>query len=113
MRGCPIGCLTATYDQHALGKQYMPDVQRGQDWGLWLQLTRSGIEAHRYPGCHGVYSVAQRSLSSRKLSKALDIYRIYRRQERMTPLSAVRYLIPHAASAAFKRYGASTGNDAR
>lgn len=55
LRSCPIGCLTAAYNQKALGKAYMPRVARGQDWALWLLLTRDGTPAMRYPGTEAVY----------------------------------------------------------
>ncbi|MFH7321517.1 glycosyltransferase family 2 protein, partial [Desulfurivibrio sp. D14AmB] len=56
LEGCPIGCLTAMYDSEALGKRFMPEVRRGQDWGLWLQLARICEEIAAYPGAHAVYS---------------------------------------------------------
>ena len=103
LRGCPIGCLTVAFDQVALGKRFMPEVQRGQDWGLWLALTRDGTVAQRYPGCHAYYHRADDSLSSAKFSKAADIYRIYREQERLGPVRALYYLVPHVIGALTKR----------
>ena len=103
LRGCPIGCLTVAFDQTALGKQYMPDVRRGQDWGFWLALTRNGTIARRYPGCHAYYRQSKDSLSSAKLGKVVDIYRIYRRQERIGPVRCAWYMFPHVFSALTKR----------
>ncbi len=98
LRGCPIGCLTAAYDQEALGKVYMPDVRRGQDWGLWLALTRLGGPARKYPGLHAIYHTGGESLSANKVAKARDIYRIYRGQERLSPLSSCWFLMHHVIS---------------
>ena len=95
LRGCPIGCLTAAYDQHALGKVFMPDVRRGHDWGLWLALTRDGAVARRFPGVEAVYSVGRRSLSGAKLRKTADIYRIYRQQEGLGRRRSLRLLFRH------------------
>ena len=103
LRGCPIGCLTAAFDQTVLGKQYMPDVRRGQDWGFWLALTRDGTIARRYPGCHAYYRHSKGSLSSAKIGKVGDIYRIYREQERIGPARSVWYLFPHVFGALTKR----------
>lgn len=103
LRGCPIGCLTVAFDQAALGKRYMPDMRRGQDWGCWLALTRDGTVARRYPGCHASYHRARGSLSSAKLSKAADIYRIYREQEHIGRLRSLYYLVPHVMGALSKR----------
>ncbi len=92
LNGCPIGCLTASYNQEQLGKIYMPLVRRGQDWGLWLALTRNGTPALKYPGVEAVYFSRAGSLSSNKLLKCLDIYRIYREHEQINPLLAMQYL---------------------
>ena len=102
LRGCPIGCLTVAFDQKALGKRYMPEVRRGQDWGLWLELTRDGVTGHRYPGCHAVYHRAKNTLSSAKFRKAADIYRIYRSQEKLGWLQSLNYLQRHVFSAMTK-----------
>jgi glycosyltransferase involved in cell wall biosynthesis len=42
LRGCFIGCLTAVYDTHLIGKVYLPPIIRGQDYGLWLKILRNG-----------------------------------------------------------------------
>jgi teichuronic acid biosynthesis glycosyltransferase TuaG len=103
LRGCPIGCLTVAFDQKALGKQYMPDVRRGQDWGFWLALTRDGTTARRYPGCHAYYHYSKGSLSSAKFEKVADIYRIYREQERIGPVRSAWYMVPHVFGALTKQ----------
>lgn len=95
LRSCPIGCLTAAYDQEILGKRYMPAVCRGQDWGLWLELTRDGTRAYKYPGNHAIYRKHRRSLSGAKLQKAIDMYRIYYAKERLGVLRSLGYLQRH------------------
>lgn len=102
LHGCPIGCLTAAYDQEALGKVYMPDVWRGQDWGLWLALTRLGGPARKYAGVHAVYHTGGNSLSANKLRKLRDIYAIYREQEHYGALRSGWYLAHHAMNAVLK-----------
>lgn len=94
--GCPIGCLTAAYDQERLGKRFMPEVGRGHDWGLWLDLTRDGTIARKYPGTEAVYHVRRRSLSKHKLRKARDIYSLYRGQEGMGRLRSSWLLALHS-----------------
>jgi teichuronic acid biosynthesis glycosyltransferase TuaG len=103
LRGCPIGCLTVAFDQTTLGKKYMPDVRRGQDWGFWLALTRDGAVAQRYPECHAHYYRGVDSLSSAKFVKVADIYRIYREQERIGPVRTLYYLFSHVFGALTKR----------
>lgn len=96
LRSCPVGCLTAAYNQEALGKRYMPAVARGQDWGLWLALTRNGVRGMRYPGVEAVYVCGGESLSANKLSKGRDMYRIYRQYERFGRLRAFWHLARHS-----------------
>ena len=103
LRGCPIGCLTVAYDQSVLGKRFMPEVRRGQDWGFWLELTRDGTVGRRYPGSHARYSHGGGSLSSAKLGKAADIYRIYRENEKVGPARTLYYMLPHLFGALTKR----------
>lgn len=100
---CPIGCSTAAYHQGALGKQYMPAIRRGQDWALWLALTRRGAEARKYPGCEVIYYKRENSLSARKLSKALDIYRIYTVEEKIGRLFSAYLLARHALNVVAKK----------
>ncbi|TVP82129.1 glycosyltransferase family 2 protein [Thioalkalivibrio sp.] len=104
LRGCPIGCLTAAYNQEALGKSYMPRVARGQDWALWLALTRDGTRAMKYPGTEAVYQRGKGSLSANKLSKSLDMYQIYRQQERIGAARAIGYLASFSINSLRKRW---------
>jgi hypothetical protein len=61
----------------------MPASKRAEDWAMWLELTRCGIEPRKYPGCHVVYYKWSDSLSSQKLLKAIDMYQIYTAQEKI------------------------------
>ncbi len=93
LKGCPIGCLTVAYNQEYLGKIYMPNIRRGQDYALWLIIMRSGIEAHRYPGILANYRITDNSLSKNKVKKSLDIFNIYHKQEKLGLLQSIYYLI--------------------
>ncbi len=95
LRSCPIGCLTAVYDSEKLGKVYMPNVRQGQDWGLWLALTRDGTKAYKYPGCEAYYHVGENSLSANKLQKGLNMYRIYKHEEHLSFISSIWFLFRH------------------
>lgn len=41
-----IGCLTAMYDTHKLGKCYMPLIRKRQDMGLWLSILKNIPKAY-------------------------------------------------------------------
>ena len=103
LRGCPIGCLTAAYNQEELGKRYMPGVKSGHDWGLWLDLTRGGVRARKYPGLEASYTNGKASLSSRKFRKVKNVYLIYRENEELSRTGAVLRTIEHSLIAAAKK----------
>lgn len=104
LRECPVGCLTVAYDTDVFGKQYMPDVRRGQDWGLWLKLMRLGTaDARRYPGIHAVYHRTPGSISSGKFRKARDVWYIYRTQEGLSRRQAFLNFVRLACNSALKR----------
>lgn len=44
-----IGCLTAVYDTHFLGKKYMPLIRKRQDMGLWLEILKNVPRAYCLP----------------------------------------------------------------
>jgi len=103
LKRCPIGCLTAVYNQQELGKLYMPNVRSGQDWGLWLALTRQGVKAYKYPGVSARYYVGTNSLSSNKLKKSLSIFKIYREHEKLSLISTCKYLVLHTINVLKKK----------
>mgnify|MGYP005993589457 CR=1 FL=1 len=41
-----ISCLTAMYDVRKIGKRYMPDLRRKQDYALWLSILKDDIKAY-------------------------------------------------------------------
>lgn len=84
LRTCPIGCLTAIYDAGLLGKQYMPDLDKGQDYALWLQILKKTPVAHGIDAILGQYRTGRPSLSSNKISKALSIWKLYREIENLS-----------------------------
>lgn len=103
LQGCPIGCLTVMYNQEKIGKHYMPVVKSGHDWGLWLQITGSGVTARKYPGLYAAYSNGRSSLSSRKFRKIMYVYRIYRTSRNLSRASSIIFTLQHIITAAAKK----------
>jgi len=99
---CPIGCLTAIYNQELLGKIYMSKVRQGQDWSLWLKITKNGIVARKYNGVLAVYSIEEGSLSSNKKAKLINMFKIYREQQFGYFMSSL-YLIAHSINIILKK----------
>lgn len=95
---CQIGCLTAVYNQDTLGKLYMSDIRQGQDWSLWLKITRIGIIAYRSPECDAYYTVSKDSLSSFKLKKLINMFKIYRYSEELSVIKSLWFLSRHSVN---------------
>jgi len=83
----------------------MPLVKSGHDWGLWLELTREGIRAWKYPGVEAAYSNGRPSLSSRKFRKVFNIYRIYRETQGFSRARSVFRAVQHSVVALAKKAG--------
>lgn len=41
-----ISCLTAMFDVRKVGKLYMPDIRRKQDYALWLSILKRGFPSY-------------------------------------------------------------------
>jgi teichuronic acid biosynthesis glycosyltransferase TuaG len=84
LHGNPIGCLTAIYDTARLGKVEMPDVQRRQDYGLWLAILKRIPSALGLPEVLADYRVRPGSLSANKFVGARATWAVYRDLEGMS-----------------------------
>ena len=83
-----IGCLTAVYDIHAIGKNYMPLIKARQDYGLWLSILKKQAFAYCLPESLAMYrDHTSGSLSSSKLSNLKHNWQLFREVE---GFSAVR-----------------------
>jgi len=73
-----IGCLTAIYDTRELGKVYMPDSRKRQDWALWLAILEKTDRARGLQIPLAAYRRRENSLSRNKLSLMGDNYRFFK-----------------------------------
>lgn len=72
-----IGCLTAIYDTHTIGKFYQPNIKKRNDYALWLSILNKNrnIKGYCLNEITSKYRVNNYGLSSNKIS-ALKYYRI-------------------------------------
>lgn len=63
-----IGCLTAIYDTQKVGKIFMPDLRKRQDWGLWLKVLEKCQVAYGMKEPLAVYRIHAFSISRDKRS---------------------------------------------
>ena len=93
LRNNYIHCFTAIYDSHILGKLYMPEIRKRQDWALWINIlstigsTRGIIEPL------GLYRKRDNSISSNKLQLLKYNWRIYRKHLGFSFLKTIGYML--------------------
>ncbi len=103
LSGCFIGCSTAVYDVDMVGKLYMPPLMRAQDYGLWLNILRSGHIALGINQILALYRERPGSLSSSKLRKAYYQWRIYRNLEKISMAKTVKLFCQYGVKGIHKK----------
>ncbi len=86
-----IGCLTAVYDTQKLGKVYMPDILKRQDYALWLDILKKVPYAYGLNEPLAYYSVRSRSLSGNKIATSRYNWKMYREIEKLPIYKAIYY----------------------
>ena len=100
-----IGCLTGMYSVAALGRRFMPDLRKRQDYGLWLSLLRDGTVARGLDEPLALYREQRAgSLSgSSRLSLVRYNWELYRRVEQLSLARSVWALGQATVRSSLKR----------
>lgn len=72
-----VGCLTAIYDTKALGKMFMPDIRKRQDWVLWINIIKRLRVVQGISEPLAIYTVRKDSISSKKLNLVKYTWIVY------------------------------------
>ena len=86
-----IGCLTAMYDTQKLGKVYMPDILKRQDFALWLTILKKIPYAYGLDESLAYYRVRTASVSSNKILASKYNWKLYREVEKLPLHKAIYY----------------------
>lgn len=92
---CDIGCLTAIYDSHKIGKLLMPVVNH-EDYALWLKILKKGFIAHGLNEPLAIYRVRKNSVSGNKLKAIKFQWNIYRNIEKLSLIDSMYYFTKYA-----------------
>jgi glycosyltransferase involved in cell wall biosynthesis len=87
-----IGCLTAMYDTKTLGKRYMPDIRKRQDYAMWLMILKCIPYAVCIPEVIGYYRQRKNSISSNKIDMLRYNYSVFHDLLNLSPLKSVYYV---------------------
>ena|SRR5690606_25332519 len=83
LKTCSIGCLTAVYDTHKLGKIYMPTNTKREDFATWLQILKKFDYAYGINEVLAQYRVYNSQTSAKKAKMAKENWRLYRDIEKL------------------------------
>lgn len=86
-----IGCLTVIYDTEKIGKVYMPDILKRQDFGLWLKILKKVPYAYGLDEPLAYYRVRTTSVSSNKMLASKYNWKLYRKVEKLPIHKAIYY----------------------
>lgn len=81
LKTCSIGCLTAVYDTEKLGKVYMPENTKREDYATWLSILKEGEFAYGVNEVFARYRVYSDQSSAKKIKMAKENWRLYRNVE--------------------------------
>lgn len=97
-----IGCLTAMYDTHKVGKLFMPDIRKRQDYGLWLKILKKVPHAGGMKEVLSLYRDRKNSISSNKISLLSYNWEIFRKHENMSSAKSFYFLMSNVLHSFFK-----------
>lgn len=102
LKTCPIGCLTAIYDTDKIGKVYMPEIRKRQDYGLWLKIFQIIGSTKGMNENLAYYRVRSNSVSSNKFTAAKYHYKVLRQVGKVPLIKAWYYFLHYALNGVFK-----------
>lgn len=91
LRRTEIGCLTAVYDTELVGKMYMPDLPRSQDYALWLSILKQGHKSQPVGEVLAYYRIHDSNISKNKWKKIPFHWMVLRHYEGLSLIKAGWY----------------------
>ena len=88
-----IGNLTGLYNAKKLGKIYMPEIRKRQDWVMWLRAIEIGGNAIGIKQSLAYYRIREHSVSSNKLQLIKHNFNVYNSVLEFGWLKSVGYMI--------------------
>ncbi len=86
-----ISCLTAIYNCESIGKFYMSEHRRKQDYALWLGILKSGVVSHPVDQVLAYYRQTPHSATSNKWKLILKHVSFLRETQGLGLIKAIYY----------------------
>ena len=97
-----LGCLTVMYDVEKVGKRYFKELEKNEDYVLWLEIVKNVKTIFGLKENLAYYRVLDNSRSSNKAKTAKVRWEIYRKVEKLPFLNSVYYFLHYAVRAVLK-----------
>ena len=97
-----LGCLTVMYDIEKVGKRYFKELEKNEDYVLWLEIVKDVKKIFGLKENLAYYRVLENSRSSNKAKTAKVRWEIYRKVEKLPFLNSVYYFLHYAVRAVLK-----------
>lgn len=103
MKNTIIGCSTVMIDTTIINNVFVPNFRTSEDTAMWLNILKKGFLAYAIEQPLTSYRIRQHSASSNKLKAASDLWRVYRKQEKLSLFKAIGCFVSYAFHAIKKR----------
>ena len=97
-----LGCLTVIYDAKKIGKRYFKELEKNEDYVLWLEIVKDVNTIYGLKENLAYYRVLDNSRSSNKAKTAKVRWEIYRKVEKLPFLKSIYYFLHYAIRAVLK-----------
>lgn len=91
-----IGCLTAIYDVEKIGKIYMQNAYKREDYATWLHILKQIQSTQGMLESTAQYRIYNHSVSANKLKMAYYQWKVYRENEHLGIFKSVYYFLNYA-----------------
>lgn len=88
-----ISCLTAIYDCKMIGKYYMTEHRRKQDYALWLNILKSGVKSYPIDQELAFYRQSKTSATHNKTRLIAKHYEFLKETQNFNTFQAIYYTI--------------------
>lgn len=103
-KGNFIGCLTTVYDTLVLGKIFIVDAPKREDFETWLYILKKIKYANNVPTILATYRLRTNSFSSNKRKLIKYHWNVYRNVEKISDFKSLYYRISTIFYKLFKKY---------
>lgn len=102
LKYCP-GNSTIMYNAKKLGKFYIPDIRKRNDFVMWLKVIKKAKYVYGLHEAHSIYRIGTNSLSSNKSKLIKYQWRVYREVEKLSLSKSLYLLVKKISDVVLKR----------